>query len=107
MSLFGIDMLWIAGTLFVLAILYFLVRRHQHQQETTSEMPPRPQVIDDSNYNIDNTGLGDDTYENLSPAEARRIRDQWEAEGYIPSDEEFYRVKEALGPDAAGEAPQK
>lgn len=99
MSLLGIDLIWIAGIIVVLAILYFLVRRHQHQQETTSEMAPRTRVVNDSNYNIDNTGVTDAEYANLSAEEARRIRDQWQAEGYIPSDEEFHRVKDAMESD--------
>lgn len=96
MNMYTEDILWILGGLVVLVIVYFLTRRHQHQQDVKAQNAPYDRAINKTNYNIDNTGINQNDYSNLSPEEARRVKEQWDKEGYIPSDEEFHRVEDAL-----------
>ena len=90
------DLLWVIGGIIVLAIIWYMTRRHQHQQAVRQEPEPRNQTVNQTNYNIDNTGPELKPEGDLEPEEARRILAIWEKEDYIPSDEEFRRVQRAI-----------
>lgn len=90
------DLLWVIGGVITLAIVWWLTRRHQQQQQARQEPEPRTQTVNKTNYNIDNTGKELYPEGRLEPEEARRILASWEKEDYIPSDEEFRRVQQAI-----------
>jgi uncharacterized membrane protein len=96
MTTLGNDLLWVVGGLIILLVVWYLTRRHQNQQEARQEPEPRTEVINKTNYNIDNTGVEGRDYANLDAREAQRILKEWEAEDYIPSDEEFRRVQDVI-----------
>lgn len=95
------DLLWVLGGLIILLLVWYLTRRHQNQQDARQEPEPRNEVINETNYNIDNTGIEGRDYANLDPGEARLVLKQWEEEEYIPSDEEFRRVQDVIKKDKA------
>lgn len=99
MTTLGNDLLWVLGGLIILLLVWYLTRRHQNQQDARQEPEPRNEVINETNYNIDNTGMEGRDYANLDPGEARRILKEWEEEDYIPSDEEFRRVQDVIQTD--------
>ncbi len=95
-SLFA-DLYWVAGAILVLAIVFYLTRRHQFKQRAMQEKPPYQKVVNDTNYNIDNRGLNEEqNYDNLTPEQARTIKKGWEETDYIPSEEEYAAVDKAL-----------
>ena len=85
------------GMIVVLVVLYFLYQYFQSNQEERHDKSevPRNRTVNDTNYNIDNTGIEAEDA-NLSPRAAAQTKQNWEETDYIPSDEEFYQVKKGL-----------
>ena len=85
------------GVVVVGIAAYFLYNYYQqnHEERIAKLDTPRNRIVNDTNYNIDNTGV-EDEYANLNKQEAKTVTQNWEKTGYIPSDEEFYDVKEEL-----------
>jgi hypothetical protein len=90
------DLLWVAGAVLLLALVWYLTRRHQHQQAARHDADPRKEIVNTTNYNIAKSGPELDDPDELAADEARQILATWKKEDYIPTDEEFHRVQRAL-----------
>ncbi|PHI18368.1 hypothetical protein CEQ90_18140 [Lewinellaceae bacterium SD302] len=89
------DVWWVAGAAIVLIIAYFMTRNYQKKQKTREDLPPRTRIVNDSNYNIDNTGTEDKNLGKLADNEADVVIDKMKKSDYIPSDEEFHDLRKA------------
>jgi hypothetical protein len=89
------DVWWVIGAAIVLLTVYFLSRKFRREQKTRDDLPPRTRIVNDSNYNINNTGVEDKKLEQLSPQEAQEVIDKMKSSDYIPTDEEFNELRRA------------
>lgn len=90
------DLLWVAGAILVLGLIWYLTRRHGYQQAARHDSDPRKEIVNETNYNIANSGPELEDTDELAPDEARQILAAWKKEDYIPTDEEFHQVQRAL-----------
>lgn len=96
------DLYWFIGALIVLGIVFYLTRKAQHTQRAKNlkTNDPRHNVVNDSSYNIHEDTIkqeGDDR--ELTAEEAERVTQDMKDQGHIPSEEEFYDLKEARKKD--------
>lgn len=89
------DVWWVIGAAIVLIAVYLLTRYFQAKQKTREDLPPETAVVNDSNYNIANTGVEDKDLTKLSKQEAEVVIDKMKKSDYIPSDEEFHELRDA------------
>lgn len=95
------DIWWILGALIVLGIIFFLTKRAQYKQRAkhVKTNDPRQNVVNDSSYNISQGGIDGHRDEDLSADEARKAAEQMKETGHIPSDEEFFKLREDMKKD--------
>lgn len=87
------DIWWVIGAAIVLAIVYFTTRKFQRSQKTREDLPPRTKIVNDTNYNINNSGVTGKNYDELSATEAEEVIDKMKSSDYIPSDQEFHNLR--------------
>ena len=89
------------GALIVLGIVFFLTKRAQYTQraKNVKTNDPRHNVVNDSSYNISQEGIDGHRDEHLSSDEARKAAEQMKDTGHIPSDDEFFKLREDMKKD--------
>ena len=91
------DLYWVIGALIVLGIVFFLTKRAQYTQRAKNlkTNDPRQNVVNDSSYNINEDTIKQGGGEHdLTAKEAEQATENMKARGHIPSDQEFYELKE-------------
>ena len=92
------DVWWILGALIVLAVVFYMTKRAQYTQAAKSAKTadPRQNVVNDSNYNINQEGIDGHRSEGMNADEARRTAEEMKESGHIPTDEEFHDLRDDM-----------
>lgn len=95
---FGPDPLYLIVITLLLIVAYFYWRKLVKDQKARKarEHDARSHIVNDSNYNIAREGIDGHRDQGLSKAEAEEVARKLKASGDLPTNKEFYKLREHL-----------
>lgn len=92
------DLYWILGAVIVLLICYFYWLKFNREQKHRERInhDTRSHIVNDSNYNLNRTGIDEHRIATDAPQEAAEGIDNAKKTDSIPTPEEFHELRQDL-----------